>query len=270
MFERRMLKIAHFVGTAWFILCVGYTLVLALREAGFHWWVIFSLSGHSAVVVFLLISMYLFAIFRGVARSSKIEVEHPLTSAVHYTVFYVVSPFLGSLAGLLAMLGEDQISQSLRGMALGTLGATFLVWVIVDPAVGLFEMLLPASRRHYKQRVALAKAERQERQAQRERFLAEVFANEEQSRSRWREALSGQAERLSQLLTAEGIDAARAEREAVDIGVSAWQMGGLSCMRELKDMAMALTKYRSQELVVVDYVSNWWDGIGSWRTPSFD
>jgi hypothetical protein len=66
MSKRRALKLVHIGGMAWFVLCMGYILLSALRQAGLHWWVIFSLAGHSAVVVFLLISLYLFARFRGV------------------------------------------------------------------------------------------------------------------------------------------------------------------------------------------------------------
>ena len=123
MSERRMLKSIHLASTAWFMLCIGYILVLALRQAGVRWWVIFSLSGHSALIVFLLISLYLFVIFRGVSRSQKIEVEHPLTSTNCYMMFYVVAPLLGGLAGALGMIGENRIGQFLLGIALGTLGA---------------------------------------------------------------------------------------------------------------------------------------------------
>jgi len=175
MTRRNVLKLIHLTSTAWFMLCVGYILVLALRQAGVNWWLIFSLSGHSAVLIFLMVSLYLFAIFRGVSSSQKIEVEHPLTSTMYYTAFYVATPFLGSLAGCLGMMGENRISQFLQGIALGTLGATFLVWVIVDPVMGLLEMLLsPTSRKHRAERLALAKAQREKAQEDHERLLAEV------------------------------------------------------------------------------------------------
>ncbi len=93
MTEHRTLKSIHLAGTAWFILCVGYILVFALRQAGVHWWIIFSLSGHSTLLVLLLVSIYSFALFRGVGRSQTIEAEHPLTSTNYYTVFYIAIPF---------------------------------------------------------------------------------------------------------------------------------------------------------------------------------
>ena len=143
MSQRETLKLVHFGSTFWFMLCVGYILALMLREAGFHWWIIFSLSGHSVLLIFLLISLYLFAIFKGASRSHKIDVEHPLTSTNHYLVFYLIAPFLGVLAGFLGMIGVNTASQFLYGIVLGTLGTTFLVWVILDPLTILAETLLP-------------------------------------------------------------------------------------------------------------------------------
>ena len=265
MSRRRILKLIHLAGTAWFILCVGYILAFALRRAGFQWWVIFSLSGHSVLIVFLLISLYLFAMFRGVTGSQAIEIEHPLTSTDYYTVLYITTPFLGGLAGCLGMIGVSAIKQFLLGVALGTLGATFLAWVIVDPVTGLLEMLLPAaSRKHRAERLAQAKAEREKRQKDRERLLAEVLAKEESERRGWQEALKPQAEKLAELLVTNRANFRQAEREAADIGVKAWQIGGLSCMRHLRDMAMDLCKKKYQDSMIIDYVSSWWDGIGSW------
>ncbi len=269
MSGRRTLKSIHLAGTLWFILCVGYILILALRQAGVRWWIIFSLSGHSALLFFLLISLYLFAIFRGISRSQKVQIEHPLTSTNYYTAFYVTTPLLGGLAGCLGMIGVSTIGQFLLGIALGTLWTTFLVWVIVDPVTGLLEMLLPpASRKHRAQRLAQAKALRENRQRDRERLLADVLAKEKSVRHRWQKLLNPKAKKLAGLLTANRIDFKQAELEAVDIGVDAWQIGGLSCMRELRDMAMAIARRRNRNKALIDYIDVWWDGIGSWRNTS--
>ena len=108
MTARRALKWIHVASTVWFVLCVVYVLILALHQAGFNWWVIFSLSGHSLIAAFLLVSLYLFAFFRGVKGAQQIEVEHPLTSAPAYMGFYVAAPLIGGLAGLLGMAGRNQ------------------------------------------------------------------------------------------------------------------------------------------------------------------
>ncbi len=268
MSRRKALKLVHLVSTAWFMLCVGYILILALRQAGVNWWVVFSLSGHGVLIVFLLISLYLFAIFRGISRGQKEQVEHPLTTTSYYMVFYVIVPLLGGLAGCLGMMGVSTISRFPLGIALGTFGTTFLVWVIVDPAVGLLEMLLPESRSYRCCRPAQAKVQREQRQKARERLLEEVLAKEELERQRWREILKPRAEKLAGLLTADKIGFKQAEREAVDIGVNAWRMGGLSCMQELRDMAVALCRQNHHNEAIVDYIPVWWDGIGNWRSPS--
>ena len=269
MSERKVLKLVHIAGTGWFVLCVAYILVLALRQAGLNWWVIFSLSGHSVVVVFLLISLYLFAIFRGVGRSQKIEVEHPLTCTDYYVVFYITSPFLGGLAGCFGMTGVSTRVQYVLGIALGTLVTTFVVWVVVDPLIGLLEAFLPASRKHRLERLAKVKALRQRQKEERERLLADILAQEEKNRRNRQEVLQPYAEKLAGLLMACETDFERAEHEAVDIGVYAWRTGGVSCMRQLRDMALAVCKKKNQDSIIVDYVSAWWDGIGTWRNPIF-
>jgi len=268
MSGRKTLTSFHFTSTVWFTICVGYIFVVALRQAGVNWWIVFSLSGHGALILLLLISLYLFAIFRGISSSQKEQTEHPLTSTDYYRAFYVITPLLGGLAGCLGMIGISTVGQFISGIALGTLGTTFLVWVIVDPLAGLLEMLLlPASRAHRSERLARAKTLRQKRQRNRERLLADVLVKTELERRHWRELLKPQAEKLAGLLTVDEIDFKQIEPEAVGIGVKAWQLGGLSCMRELRDMAIALAKQRNKS--VVDYVGVWWDGIGSWRESSF-
>ena len=266
MNQRNRLKLVHFASTAWFILAIGYILVLALRQAGFHWWVIFSLSGHSAIVVFLLISLYLFAIFRGIDRSHKIVIEHPLTSTSFYTVFYDISPFLGGIAGYLGTIGVSGVGNLLPIIALGTLVTTFLVWIVVDPAIAVVERLLPASRKHRLERLARLRALRQKRQEEQKYLLAEILSQNEQERSRWQETLEPQAEKLAGLLINNKTDFKQAEHKAVEIGADAWQTGGLICMQELRDMALAICRQSDQSNDTVDYIPVWWDGIGSWRS----
>ncbi len=266
MNRRNRLKFVHFASTAWFMLAIGYILVLALRQAGFRWWVIFSLSGYSAILIFLLISLYLFAIFKGIDRSQKIEIEHPLTSTSYYAVFYDVSPLLGGLAGYVGSIGISRISELVLGIALGTLATTFLIWIVVDPAIAFAERILPASRKHRLERLAKVRALRQKKQEERRRLLAEVLSQNERDRSHWQEVLKPQAEKLAELLITNRTDFKQAECKAVEIGANAWQIGGLSCMQELLDMAMAICRQRNQSSDTVDYIPVWWDGIGSWRS----
>ncbi len=266
MSSQRVLKQVHFASTAWFMLAIGYILVLALRQAGFRWWVIFSLSGYSAILVFLLISLYLFAIFRGIDRSQKIEIEHPLTSTSYYAVFYDVSPFIGSIAGCLGTIGVSRVGDLPPSIALGTLATTFLVWIVVDPAIAFGERLLPASRKHRLERLAQVRALRQKKQEELKNLLAKILNQEEQKKHQWQESLRPYAEKLAELLICNRINFKKAEYEAVDIGSRAWQIGGLTYMRQLRDMAMAICKKKYQDVMIIDYISTWWDGIGSWRS----
>ncbi len=273
------LRRMHLLSTIWFIACIGFILVLMLREVGFQWWLIFSLSGPSALVVFLLIGVYLFALYRGIREAQQIEAEHPLTTTGYYMALYVAAPLLGGLAGTLGMMGVTEPVRFLLGVALGTLGTTSVVWVVVDPAVGMLEMLLPASRQHRAERLAQAEAQRRARQERREHLLAEAFAREEREQQRWQQKLQPQAQRLAALLTCEVADFTHAEQEAVDIGAQAWHLGGLNCMRQLHDMTIQATRERKPGTenagrttasagASCDYLSSWWDGIGDWRKPS--
>ncbi len=269
MSRQKTLKLIHLAGTVWFILCLGCISVLALRQAGFRWWVIFSLSGHSALVIFLLISIYLFAIFRGVGRNQTITIEHPLTSTDYYLMFYVATPLLAGLTSNLAMLGGGgRLSLFASGVAFGTLETTFVVWIIVDPVIASVEMLLPQSRKSRAVRLARAKLEKEQKQRDRQLLLERILDREKEDIQRRQRALKPQAEKLAGLLITDGADFGKAERQAVDIGVSAWQSGGLSCMQQLRDMTMDLCRKKYKDPTVVDYVSSWWDGIGSWRSPS--
>jgi len=268
MSPRRLLKLTHLASMMWFMLCVGLIVVRALYEAGFRWWVIFTLSGHSALAIFLLVSLYLFALFRGAGGAQHITQEHPLTSTHYYMGLYVAAPLLGGLAGVLGMLGVSDPHRFLVGVSLGTLGTTFAVWVLIDPVAGLVEMLLPDSRKHRAERLAKIEAERRARHERRERLLAEAFAREAQERQRWEERLQPHAERLAGLLATDATSLQNAEQEAVDLGAKAWRLGGLTCMRQLRDMAIEISKDKPGRTESVDYVSYWWDGIGDWRRPS--
>jgi hypothetical protein len=260
----------HLAGTIWFIVCAAYALGIALLQAGVKWWILFSLSIHGILIALLLISLYLFAIFRGISSSQKLQDEHPLTKTEQYAFFYSSAPFLGALAGLLGMVDAENINQYISGITLGTLITTFLVWVIVDPALGLLEMLLPESHKHYIQRQQQAKIVKEKKKKESKHLLAEVSAKETSTYKHWHEMLKPQAERLASLLMDDIADPKEAGRKAAGIGVNAWQIGGLGCMRELRDMALDLCRQNNKNKEVVDYISFWWDGIGDWRNTIFN
>lgn len=257
----------HLLGTLWFVLCVGFILVTALRQAGFHWFIIFSLSGHSVLVVFLLLSVYLFAFFRGVNRGGNIEIEHPLTSTDYYMFFYVVAPLLGGFAGFLGSIGLANVLQYVHSIALGTFATTFLVWVILDPAIAVVETMLPEPSRNRKRRLAQQKAIREERQRRRDQLLNQITQKQTEDRLRWQPLLEPSAKELVTLLKTDEIGFRNAERRAVEVGADAWMLGGIICMQRLHEMTIESYTAQNGE-APSDYITFWWDGIGTWRSPA--
>jgi hypothetical protein len=252
----------------WFMLCTVYVFILALRQAGFNWLIIFSLSGYLALLLTLLVCLYLFAIFRGASSAAIMQKEHPLTSTMYYMTFYVSTPFLGALAGILGMWGERRIEALSGAMAMGTIAATFLTWIVVDGVASSVELLTPQARQYRAERLAEARRLKQHEQTSRERLLNSIRERKSKNERLWRQALALHAGRLAKLLACDNTDFSSSEQEAIELGVKAWRMGGLSCMRYLRNMAMEEFKRQYNQRQPVDYICAWWDGIGRWRNPS--
>lgn len=265
---KKMLKSVHLAGTVWFMLCMGYVFILAMWQAGFNWVLIFSLSGHLALFLTLMVSLYLYAIFRNLDKGPNLAKEHPLTSTGYYLAFYMSAPFLGILPGAAAMIGETEIALLSTGIALGTLGVTFITWVIVDPVVSMLEMLVPESRQHRLRRLAADRRRREKQRLEREESLRQLFTQQEQDQHGWEKTLAAEVTKLAELLRVKAADFERAEREAVNIGIRAWRTGGIVCMRHLRDTAVKMYKEKYRNFTVTDYISTWWDGIGNWRTST--
>ena len=204
--SHKTLKMIHFAGTVWFMLCTGYVFILAMWQAGFNWLVIFSLSGYLALLTTLLVSLYLYAIFRNLDKGLNLEKEHPLTSSGCYLVFYMSAPFLGVLAGAYSTLGEIKLIPLLTGISLGTLAVTFLTWVIVDPLVAMLEMLTPESRKYRLRRLAEDRRQLEEQRLARDESLKRLFEQQEKDRYRWEKNLAAEALKLAELLTAKAVD----------------------------------------------------------------
>jgi len=266
MSSGRVLKLVHFSSTAWLIASAGFLLTLALRQAGASWWLIFSLSGYSAVLIFLLISLYLFAIFRGVVQTPRRE--HPLSTSIYYMTFYDICPFLGASAGIIGSLGSLDPIQQLATVGVGTLATTFFVWIVLDPVIGSVEMLFPASRTSRQRRYAQIKVMREKQRLDNDRLLAKLQEEEASKEQQLRQFLPPLSEKLSGLLANYATKGSQIEAEVVQIGAGAWQMGGIICMRELHEMAIETYQTQFQGRDFIDHIAIWWDGIGNWHTPA--
>jgi hypothetical protein len=261
---RRTVKLLHAASTAWFLLAAAYLIALYMRQAGVQWWVIFSLSGYSAAVAFLLINAYLFVIFRGDRVNGGGEVEHPLTCSRQYMLLYSLIPFMGGIAGLLATLPVTRFEMTAVAIAMGSLCSAFVLWIIIDPLIGLVEMLMPQSRLHRKTRIEAARGEKERIQLAREQLLADITRQEDKNVLAWNRLFENDADLLAQSVRHGQRPARHIRMKVLEIGLKAWRHGGLECMQHLQKMVIdrlpvALRNRADQCL------SASWDGIGAWR-----
>jgi hypothetical protein len=263
MKNQMLLKRIHICGTLWFLLCAAGLLILSLRQAGFRWWVVFSLSGYWAVFLFFLFSIYLFAIYQGVVRNQN-PVEHPLTTSYSYIMLYDAAPFLGSVSGLLAATGWSWLSL-LNAAAQGTLAMTFLMWIVIDPIVGLIESALPASMAARRQRVRDQRCRKIMLKHENEELLRRLEQQEAELKSQWGQYFAPYAREAARLLCCEEQTDAH-QRRLVELGAMAWQQGQLVCMQYFHEMILREIGNRPDR-PTVDYAALYWDGIGVWRRP---
>lgn len=265
MTKQRLLKRIHILGTGWFLLCAAALLVVSLRQAGVNWWLIFSISGYSAVLFAFLLAFYLFALFRGVVRAQCME-EHPLSTSPAYLIFYDSAPFLGAIAGLLGSYGIADGSAVMRMVAEGTLGMTFVTWVVLDSVVGMAESILPQSIHHRSCRLAEARTEKRRIQQDNASVLEALEQREQALHRDWEMTFRNIAIELAGLYCIDDYETEQLQLRTIEAGAKAWQMGKISCMRFVHQMILDETNCRPEGWHV-DYAALWWDGIGSWRRP---
>ncbi len=264
MGSQRLLKRIHVCGTLWFLLCAATLLILSLRQAGFHWWLVFSISGYSTILLMFVFTVYLFAIFQGVVRNQT-SAEHPLSTSVYYIALYDLTPFLGTLAGLLSISMYTSLPSIINTVTQGTLTTTFLVWTIFDPAIGIIETMLPKSAAHRKQRLDETRREKDLQKRESEQLLRSLEQQETQLQDQWQSLFEPYAKEVASLLTATDISEA-AKPRVIELGALAWKTGEITCMRFFHQMILAQV-CSPRPTPVIDYTAIWWDGIGTWRKP---
>jgi len=259
----QVLKRIHVVGTGWFVLCALYLLIIALRQAGLKWWVVFSFSGYLLTIFLFLLNVYLFAIFRGVSRIQN-ALEHPLTTSTYYIGFYDLCPFLGILAGLVCYLTPEMkpnLQATIPLICEGTLYFTFLVWILIDPLLGVVELMLPECAHYRRIRIQAAAEEKRQKQIENQALLENLEKQEAENLRIWNQELGLLADQTALILN----QSARKENARAIIikaGAKAWRLGGMVCMRYFHQ----LVKQKITQ-PYPDFISIWWDGIGSWRMP---
>ena len=265
MTSKKFLKRIHVCGTLWFLLCAATLLVFSLRQAGFDWWLIFSISGYSAVLLLFFATIYLFAVYQGVVRNQT-AAEHPLSTSLYYIALYDLAPFLGSMAGLLSLSTDTPFLLIVNTVAEGTLMATFLVWIIFDPAIGLVETFLPESGAHRKHRLAQVRQQKQRQKEEGQELLRKLELKEKDLQNHWNELFEPMAKETVELLCSPHTPNADVRARIVELGASAWKTGEITCMRYFHQMILGLLAASPQK-PAIDYPAIWWDGIGTWRKP---
>lgn len=264
---RKLLKLLHITGTVWLALCAAFLLIVALRHAGVGWWVVFSLGGYSSVAFFLLLSIYLFAIFRGVTRK-QMSREHPLTTSPIYILFYDLCPLLGTLAGLVSIytISANNPLEKISIIVEGTLAMTFLVWIFGDPIISLAEGALPSSTAFRQQRLARARQDKKKREKEKQALLAKIHLSDQSAQEQWNQVLIPLAGELADKLTTIASPSRELKYKAIEFGARAWQLGGTACMHHLIELVneQLHSKNRSPNV----HLAFWWDGIGMWRKPA--
>ena len=259
-------KRIHLCGVVWFLICVIFTIVIAIYQMGFHWWVVFSVSGYSTVVVLFLITVYLFAIFKGVVRNSN-SIEHPLTTLPYYILLYDAAPFLGALVGFYVASFNQPILSLLIVATQGTLIMTFVMWVITDSLVGIIEVSFPQSIAHRKRRLSENHEKRRAEMLKRQLLLEQVSLQEKQIRSQWECFFRPYVFEIVDLLCNSSVSIETVQRRIAELGALAWQKGDILSMKFFHKIILDKLKH-CVNCPSIDFVALYWDGIGTWRKPS--
>lgn len=265
MTSKKFLKRIHVCGTLWFLLCAATLLIFSLYHAGFEWWLIFSISGYSAVLLFFTVTVYLFAVYQGVVRNQT-AVEHPLSTSLYYIALYDLAPFLGALAGLISLPFDTPWTFILNTVAEGTLITTFLVWIIFDPIIGLFETFLPQSAAHRRQRLAHMRQQKLLQKEEGQKLLRELECKEKSLQENWNRIFEPMAKEAAQLLCSQLSPTPEMRARIIELGAIAWKTGKITCMQYFHKMILAQLLTSAQK-PAIDYPAIWWDGIGTWRKP---
>ena len=155
-------------------------------------------------------------------------------------------------------------------MVVMAFNSTFLVWIIIDPFIILCETLMitrtkqpPDYKVPEKHRVAASEISLKGQ-------LEQLVQQHRIKQDRWNNQLNPAADRLVELILTGEITKDSVEREVVDIGVKAWQTGGNGCMKKLHEMVAQRCNDQKYNPNGIEYVSLWWDGVGSWHNSPID
>ncbi|MBE0535406.1 MAG: hypothetical protein IH624_07020 [Phycisphaerae bacterium] len=252
------------LGRVWFYFCTGCLLVWPVLFTGEDGSYVFSAMRSGTVLVCVLAGLAAAVTLHRFSGGRRDDREHPITNSGGYTLFYSISPLVGGVAGGLVAAGGSEPQYYAGWIAAGSYLAGVLVWLLATPLLYAAEMLLPSSRRHRAARLACARTMRRQAHSAKERALAELEATELKKLETWNHLLQPRARELAGLAITGPTALERNRGKIVDIGIEAWQIGGVSCMRHLHAMAAEVSKKESGDTKSIDLIVPCWDGIGNW------
>jgi len=264
MDNAKSVRVVRRFGRIWFYVCGGYIIACTLVPVGKGGCLGLSVLGRWPAWIVLSMFFLLTAVFGRFGPYRKNEREHPVTRTGGYVFLYNASSFVGALAGGLAATGAANPLHYPLFVAAGSFLVNVLVWVILGPLVSAAETLLPSSRRHRAARLACARTMRRESHLAKERALAEVEATELKKLQRWSEALRPCARELASMAITGPTALEENRGRIIDIGIEAWQLGGVGCMRHLHAMAVDASKEEPRDTKSIEFIAPCWDGIGTW------
>ena len=260
--RRHILKTLHLAGTVWFLLCAAYLLMITTWQTGTGWQNILPLPGYSVFIIFAMVCIYLFAVFRNITATRK--QEHPLTSSNQYALLYNISPFLGPIAVVIVATSVS-LQTPIVFIALATLATTFLMWMAIDPLISSVEMLLPQSRIHRRQRINKYRNKCRFNKLKRQNMITRIHQQHELQLQSWQQILNDWSDLLCRTLEDDQLDPDQKRTRVTNIGLDAWKLGGIECMRRLYQLTQIKHPYLADQ---TEKISFWWDGIGKWSVTT--
>ena len=195
------------------------------------------------------------------------SVEHPLTTSSYYILLYESAPFLGIFVGLSAVSFNQPLLSQFTIVVQGTLIMTIVMWIIADPLIGLIEAAFPQSVAHRKQRLVKIQAKKRKQILESQKLLREISQQEAQTESKWTFLFRPYAAEIVDLLYHSSVSLEFNQRRITELGALAWREGGILCMKFFHKIILDEIKSRTG-CCSIDFVTLYWDGIGTWRKPS--
>jgi hypothetical protein len=127
-------------------------------------------------------------------------------------------------------------------------------------------MFIPSSRAHRRRRLAKVRALRKAERKSKEKLLKDIENAERIKQQQREKILLPFAQQLALLLGDVNVLKAGSPGKAIEMGIRAWQIGGIEYMKQLHTMTMSQIKSKCNEKESIDYLSIWWDGVGSWQS----